>query len=424
MEYLLSRISGWCQRAGATDNLELSVDIRSGAIRKVWDDPGEGQGAVYGPECLILPGDVNAHSHPEQSVYVDFVDPAWDLATWCRRTIYRHSVDMTPRLIYLGCCRAFAHMLLAGVTTVVVSFYCHNGRGNELDREVLRAARDTGIRLYFGRMHYDVVSAEAYPEKKASQESYYETQSEYEGYLDELMSEVEGDPFVTVAPCLHSFHANTLEAVAAGIRLGAERDRLVQFHLSEDRGDVDLCLARYGKRPVEVLDDLVRRGEVSGLDHLFVSDGIWTDEHEKDLMAEHGMNLVLNPRMNRRVKAGQADLEGYLKRGIPVYLGTDGEASNDDLSIENERRFLRECYPNLNPSVWPVVERGSFPFPAGTAGTLEPGAFADLKVLEQGKIRDVYVGGCKVVEGGRLITLDPERDIEIPLSELTVLWRE
>ena len=242
--------------------------------------------------------------------------------------------------------------------------------------------------------------------------------------MNELLNEVEGDPLVSIAPCLHSFHANTLEAIAAGIRLGAEKGRLVQFHLSEDRGDVNLCLERYGKRPVEVLDDLVRQGQVPSLDHLFVSDGIWTDDHEKDLMSEHGMSLVLNPRMNRRVKAGQADLEGYLQRGIPVFLGTDGEASNDDLSIENERRFLQECYPTLDSAVGQNLERYSFPFPGGIAGTIEPGAFADLKVLEQGRVRDVYVGGRRVVEDGKLVTLDPESDIEAPLQELTGAWRE
>lgn len=424
MSQIVTEIRGWKDGPQGANRLELAMDALSGRFVPAGEVSQTDNVVVYDETMRILPGDVNAHSHPEQSVYIDLVDPSWDLTTWCRKTIYRHSVDLTPDLVYLGCCRAFAHMLLLGVTTVLVSFYCHNRRGNELDREVMRAARDTGIRLFFGRMHYDMLAPDAYPEKRVSQESYFETGTEYESALRDLMAEFVDTPLVTVAPALHSFHANTLEAIAGGIRLGAEMGRPIQFHLSEDSGDVDLCRERYGMRPVEVLDDLVCRGEIPGLSHLLVSDGVWTDDREKDLMAEHGMSLVLNPRMNSRVKAGQADLNGYLDRSIPLYLGTDGEASNDDLSVEGERRFLAGCYPELDQEVLLSLGRKVLPLPRGPVGDLEPGSGADVKVMKDGKVDDVYVAGRLVVKEGCLMTLDLERDVERSLRKLIDSWRQ
>lgn len=420
-------IRGWTETPEGSQRIEMKVDSRSGTVLTVGPvaktgTPVEGKVLEYDESFRLLPGDVNAHSHPEQSLYVDFVDPAWDLPTWCRKTIYRHSIDMTPGHIYLGCCRAFSRMLLLGATTAVVSFYCHNRRGNDLDREVIRAARDTGIRLYFGRMHYDSVSPDAYPEKRASQESFFETGAEYESALEDLLSEFSSDPLAAVAPALHSFHANSLEAIAEGIRLGSKFNRMVQFHLSEDRGDVDLCLRLYGMRPVEVLDRLVLEGRVPALSHVLASDGIWTDGHEKDLMSSHGMNLVLNPRMNRRVKAGRADLAAYLERGVPVFLGTDGEASNDDLSVEGERRFLAEDFPGIDRAVVEGLGRTLFPFPSCPLGCLAPGFAGDLKVLQGDQVRDVFVAGKKVVSDGRLVTLDPWGDIENPLQSLLAEW--
>jgi 5-methylthioadenosine/S-adenosylhomocysteine deaminase len=420
-------IRGWMDFPGGPEQVEMLLDARSGIVSAL---ASRGEIAVppdtpvreYDASARILPGDVNAHSHPEQSVYVDHVDPSWGLAEWCRKTIYRHSVELSPEHIRLGCCRAFSRMLARGVTTAVVSFYCHNRRGNELDREVIRAARDTGIRLYFGRMHYDLVLREAYPEKKASQESYYETIAAYETAFLELFTEVGDDPMVAVAPSLHSFHANSLEAIAHGIRLGADLGRLVQFHLSEDEGDVALCLDRYGMRPVQVLDRLVHNGEVPGLSHLLVSDGIWTDSLEKDLMAAHGIRLVLDPRMNRRMKAGRADLSGYLERNVALYLGTDGEASNEDLSIEGERRFLANDFPEVDPVLLRDLGRRDFPFSGCRLGNLAPGYCADLKIVDAAGVRDVYVGGRLTVSGGKLLTLDPARDIEDPLRELLSGW--
>jgi len=420
-------VRGWTETPKGPARIEIGIDRESGTLLRGCapsDAPlPVGSGLLeYDASCRILPGDVNAHSHPEQSVYADLVDPAWDLPTWCRNTIYRHSRELAPEHIYLGCCRAFYRMLLLGVTTAVVSFYCHNRRGNDLDREVIRAARDTGIRLYFGRMHYDRVSKDAYPEKHASQESYFETGTEYESALEGLLSEFSSDPLVAVAPALHSFHANSLEAIAEGIHLGSKVNRMVQFHLSEDRGDVDLCLREYGMRPVEVLDGLVLQGRVAGRSHVLASDGIWSDDREKDLMSSHGMSLVLNPRMNRRIKAGRADLAAYLERGVPVFLGTDGEASNDDLSVEEERRFLADDFPEIDRAVLEGLGRSPFPFPSCPVGCLAPGFAADLKVLQDGKVRDIFVAGKKVVSGGKLANLDPEKDVEGPLKRLLAEW--
>ena len=420
-------IRGWIEAPEGSQRIEIKVDSRSGTVLNVEPvaKPGirvEGKVLEYDESFRLLPGDLNAHSHPEQSLYVDFVDPAWDLPTWCRNTIYRHSVDMTPGHIYLGCCRAFSRMLLLGVTTAVVSFYCHNRRGNDLDREVIRAARDTGIRLYFGRMHYDLVSKDAYPEKRTSQESYFETGAEYASALEDLLSEFSSDPLAAVAPALHSFHANSLDAIAEGIRLGSKFNRMVQFHLSEDRGDVDLCLRQYGMRPVEVLDRLVLEGHVPALSHVLASDGIWTDGHEKDLVASGGMSLVLNPRMNRRIKAGRANLPAYLERGVPVFLGTDGEASNDDLSVEGERRFLAEDFPGIDRAVIGDLGRTPFPFPSCPVGCLAAGFGADLKVVGNGTVKDVFVGGRKVVAEGKLTSLDPGKDVEGPLKRLLAAW--
>ncbi|EHM10352.1 cytosine deaminase-like metal-dependent hydrolase [Thermanaerovibrio velox DSM 12556] len=343
----------------------------------------------------VMPGDFNGHSHPEQSVYAEMVEEGWDLPTWCRRTIYAHSVHMTPELVYLSCCRAFGRMLLNGITSVAVSFYCHNRMGNALDREVIKAALDSGIRILFGRMNYDLVSKEAYPEKRASQESYFEGPY-YENHLISLMEEFNGLAEVQVAPSLHSFHANTLGAVARVLELASELGSPLQFHLSEDKGDVDLCLDLYGERPVFVLARLLER---TGPVRLLLSDCIWLSQEEKDLLAQMGASVVLNLRMNHRMGVGLPDVRGLLERGIPVYLGTDGEASNYGLSIQEEREFALEQFGVSVPIV-------PFDMRCGNVGSMELGSLGDLKVLNEGRVWDVFVGGRKVVSRGTLLTMD------------------
>lgn len=368
-------------------------------------------------------GKFNAHSHPEQSIYTDLVDKSWDLGTWCRNTIYRYSTVMTPRRVRLACRRAFARMLLNGTTAVMVSYYLHGRAGNDLDREVIAAARDVGIRLVFGRMNYDMVDRSAYEAKQLSQKFYFETPDEAEDHLRQLMDEE--DDAVMICPALHSFHASTPQAMIRGINLGIELNRPVQLHLSEDRGDVELSRRQHGCRPVEYLDELRRSGRISSLSGVILSDCCWLDDHERRLIAENAMRVVLNPRMNDRVKTGFPDVAALLDAKIPLWCGTDGEASNDSLDVDDERTFLKKRLAgSVDPSAIDEIGRQSFDFGGSAMGPLEPGAWADFSVVKDGKLDGLYVGGRQVTSRGALVRLDVQRDIEIPLkAEIIAMTR-
>ena len=396
----------------------IVVDGTSGIIKKLGRGMPPRPADVSIPSgAAFLPGDFNAHSHPEQSIYVEIADREWELAKWCRETIYKYSTSMTDERIYYACVRAFGRMLAFGETSVMVSFYCHNKSGNKLDKAVIRAARDVGIRLYFGRMNYDVITEGAYRGKHESQLSYYETPEEAEINFAGLLSE-EG-PGVVIAPALHSFHANTLDGIIKGINLGFEYGRKVQMHLSEDEGDVRLCLDNYGKRPVEVLKMLLDTGRIQNLDHVILSDCVWTDKHEKEIIKDLGMSVVINGRMNDRVKAGRAEVGKYLEMGIRLYVGTDGEASNDDLSVRNERDWLAGVHNLSNTE----MELLSCPIEMGgvKVGAVEAGAMGDFQLLRNGRLSELYVGGRRVMCGGVLSSQNLVDEAEEYISKI---WRE
>ena len=393
----------------------LTVDSLTGKIKSLGRGrPPKEPDSSFGRDHVFSAGDLNAHSHPEQSIYVEIADKSWDLARWCRETIYKYSVEMTAEMVYHGSVRAFGRMLSYGETSVIVSFYCHNKRGNELDLAVIRAAQDVGIRLFFGRMNYDLVNPQAYPEKRASQISYYESPEEAEKNFTGLLK-YETDT-VKAAPALHSFHANTLDAVIRGINLGAGYGRKVQFHLSEDEGDVKICLQNYGMRPVEVLADLKETGSVPSLEHLLLSDCVWTSREEKELIKEHGMSVVFNGRMNERVKAGTAAVREYIELGVPVYVGTDGEASNDDLSIDNEIKWQANKH-GLSEDEEKMFRR-PFEMAGVRVGELAPGSAADIKVCRKGKPDSLFVGGRAVMMDGELLSKDIISDSEAFIKDM------
>ncbi|WP_051542270.1 amidohydrolase family protein [Clostridium lundense] len=400
----------------------LITNLDTGLIENVSFDetPPEnfaGEKINYDENFTICAGDFNCHSHPEQSIYTDIIDKSWNLGTWCRNTIYKYSIKLEPEHVYLGCLRAFSRMLTLGVTSVMVSFYCHGNKKNLLDREVIRAAKNVGIRLYFGRMNYDIINEDAYDEKKESQKTYFETPEEAEINFMMLSGEICSNDIV-VAPSLHSIHASTKEAIVKGINLAFDYGKYIQFHLSEDNGDVDLSLKLYGLRPVEFLESLLNHKEIKSLEHVILSDCVWIDDNERDIIKKYNMKVVLNPRMNDRIKTGEANLRKLLEKDIPLYLGTDGEASNDDLSITGERNFLKNRYPDINSDIIDNIGTTPLQFNNGFIGNIAVNSFCDLKVIDKEEtVKDILVGGKKVIEDGKLLTMDIEKDIEVPLKE-------
>lgn len=371
----------------------------------------------YDENYIIEKGDFNGHSHPEQSLYTDIIDKSWDLPTWCRNTIYKYSPLLKPEHIYFSCCRAFSRMLAFGVTSAMVSFYCHNNNGNEYDREVIRAAKDTGIRLYFGRMNYDIINAEAYIEKIKSQRGYYETPEEAEKNFLSLYNEIK-DEKIVIAPAIHSIHASTKEAIVNSIKLGNKYKRYTQFHLSEDKGDVLMSLRLYNKRPIEFLAELLEKGEIETLENMVLSDCVWIDDNERQLIKEYNMKVVLNPRMNNRIKTGEADLYKLINMGINPFLGTDGEASNDDLSITGEREFLGKRFAEIPRHEVDKIGKQTFYFGNANIGELRVGSYCDIKVTKDNMVSDVFVGGKRVVQCGKLLTLDVDNYIEKKIKEI------
>src|SRR5947209_9404690 len=106
----------------------------------------------------VLPGMVNAHSHAFQRVIrgrteyrgARAQDSFW---TW-REMMYAAAARLTPEDLYDASRMAFLEMMLSGITSVGEFHYLHRTPAgaeyddpNLLAKEVVRAARDTGLRI-------------------------------------------------------------------------------------------------------------------------------------------------------------------------------------------------------------------------------------------------------------------------------------
>jgi 5-methylthioadenosine/S-adenosylhomocysteine deaminase len=418
-----------------------AVEIADGRITGVvpfpppWGDGAFAEDLVRLPGRALLPGTVNAHCHTFQSLLRGLGDDM-DFMAWRDRVLYPFSTRLDREGIYLGAAFAFAEMLIHGATTCVDFFYLQDS-GNDNARAVIRAARDTGIRLVLARAMYDWDGAPA---------RYRESPADAARRTRELMAEHAGDPTVMVQPAPHSPHGASPAMIRAGWEVAEGADTPFHIHVAEGQYEGRRTLAEHGATPIRYLDKLSVLGP-----RMIGVHCVWLDDAEIALMAERGAGLAYCPSSNMALGDGITRITEMRERGIRVGLGTDGGCTNNRLSVFEEMRMasLLQKVRHLDGTRLPAEDAFAMGTRAGAAllglpaGEIAPGRLADLVAVDLGHpslhppanllksvvyamshqaVTDAWVHGRHVVRGQRLATLDQD-DLLARVRGLTREWR-
>jgi 5-methylthioadenosine/S-adenosylhomocysteine deaminase len=109
------------------------------------------------------------------------------------------------------------------------------------------------------------------------------------------------------------------------------------------------------------------------------------------ILKSRGVGVSHNPESNMKLASGTAPVTGYLRAGVPLGLGTDGAASNNDLDMFEAMRiasFLAKLQ-TVDPRVVPAATALDMGTMGGARsigmerqiGSIEPKKRADLIVV-------------------------------------------
>jgi len=171
------------------------------------------------------------------------------------------------------------------------------------------------------------------------------------------------------------------------------------MHLAESREEIELLASGTGSladflrqrqaavcphgRPATKPLDFLR--ELAHADRALVIHGNYLGDEEMAFLAARSENMavVYCPRTHAFFGHQRYPLEKMLAMGVTVALGTDSRASNPDLSLLAEMRFVARRYPGLSRAT--ILQLGTLSGAKALGlreiGRLEPGACADLAVV-------------------------------------------
>lgn len=228
--------------------------------------------------------------------------------------------------------------------------------------------------------------------------------------------------------------ADMFRAAAA---LAEEFDTGIHTHSSESIWEVQECLRRFGRRPIE---EFYQRGLLGP--RTVIAHCVWLDDREVQLMVQTGSSMVHCPCSNMKLSSGPARIGFYREQGMVCALGSDGEKENNNLDLLQEMKFasLLQKVSTLDPTSgdpWDVLDMATLSGARAlglddVTGSLEVGKDADIVAIDlrslhfvpvmhgadfnapahlvftasSSDVTDVWVRGAHLVEGGTVLPVD------------------
>jgi len=381
--------------------------------------------------CLVVPGNVCAHTHLYSALARGMpydLAPPRTFVEILQRVWWRLDRALDPATIRASALAGGMEALLAGTTTLIDHHASPAAVDGSLDI-VAAALAELGIRSVLCYETSDRDGPEVARDGLAENARFLAATAARERPLARGMVGA------------HASFTLSDETLAACADLARTQRVGLHIHVAEDSADQRDAAARFGRRVVARLTDAEALDERSLLAH-----GVHLDADEIELVRAARATVVHNARSNMNNAVGRASLAAL---GDRVALGTDGIGA--DMFEEGRAAYFRRREEDLETGMtWPLDRLAEGTRVAGEAfdepllGHLVPGAPADVVILRYpavtpvdastlaahwlfgigaGTVRDVFVGGDPVVRDGRPVRVDPDALAAGTREGATRLWR-
>ena len=280
----------------------------------------------------IMPSFSNAHCHTAMTILRSYSE-GYRLQEWLNEKIFPIEDKLCKEDIYYGTMLGIAEMLRFGTTLVNDCYY--------FMEDAVKAYLEAGFNANVSRCVMNFFHKDDYSDDYRMKEC-IDLYEKYNGA---------GDDLIRVEMFPHAVYTCDYNYLKYASKIAKKYNMPVTSHLSENKTEVDDCIKKYGKTPVEIYKETGLLDDVSLMAHCV---------HLKDSDLEYlrGHYIAHNPKSNVKLGSGIADIYKYMKNGINIAIGTDGASSNNNLNMLSELNYaaLLMCNKNSDPSLVSPLE--------------------------------------------------------------------
>lgn len=386
---------------------------------------------IDGRGLMVMPGLVNIHSHPSsepmnKGLIDEIGSPGfYNSSLYEYLPIFRADADAVPDCVRV----ALSELLLSGVTTLADLSMAHPGWLDLLATAGMRvcvAPMFRSARWYTKNGHLVEYAWDPAAGEKAMGEAL--------SLIDRAEQHPCGRLFGMVVPA--QIDTCTPDLLRDSFAEARARGLAWQIHAAQSVSEFHEITRRHGHTPIGWLDHLGLLSERSIIGHgIFLDDHPSTPWHTRaDLrrLAETGTTVAHCPTVFARRGITLNDLGRYRRAGVNMGIGTDTYPHNmlDEMRLAAYLARTRAGDPRTldsNDLFHAATVGGARALGRDDIGRLAPGCPADLVLVDlthpmmrpahdpvrsliyaagDRAVRTVFVDGQKVVEDGRVLTMD------------------
>ena len=316
---------------------------------------------------VIIPGLINTHTHVPMSLFRGIADDL-DLKEWLEKYIFpAEAKNVTEDFVRVGTRLGLAEMIRGGTTTFCDMYYFEDAIADETAK--------AGMRGVLGETIIDFEVADN------------KTHEEAMAYAEKFINKWKNDALVVPAIAPHAPYTVSEEHLKNVKKLSDKTAAPIVIHVAETQTEVNTIKEQKNLRVIEYLDKI---GFLN--DKVIAAHVVFPNEKELDILKTRGVGIAHNPQSNMKLASGVAPVPQMLKMDLPVGLGTDGAASNNDLDLWEEIDTAAKLHKVFSgdPKVITALEAFEMATIRGARalhldkliGSLETGKRADIVIVD------------------------------------------
>jgi 5-methylthioadenosine/S-adenosylhomocysteine deaminase len=323
---------------------------------------------------LIIPGLINGHTHIPMTLFRGLADDL-DLQDWLTKYIFpAEAKNVTEEFVRAGTRLGLAEMIRGGTTTYCDMYYFEDAIADETAK--------AGVRGVLGETVIDFPVADN------------KTNAEAMAYVERFVKKWQGNDLIVPAIAPHAPYTVSEEHLKAVRAFSDRTGAPIVTHISETKREVDDSIKAHGASPV---DYLARIGFLSN--RVIAAHMVWPSDGELEILKRAEVGVVHNPQSNMKLASGVAPVPKMMAEGLRVGLGTDGAASNNDLSMWEEMDTAAKLHKVISgdPKVMSAEQALELATIGGARalhlekeiGSIEKGKRADLVLVNRDALNQI-----------------------------------
>lgn len=286
-------------------NLDIRIDGEN--ISQIEENitPLENEKVIDAKDSVVMPGLINTHSHISMSIFRGTFEGC-NLYTWLNEKIWPIEAKLTEEDVYNATMVSILEMISTGTTCVNDHYF--------FSKEIRKAIEESGLRAVITRVLMDNDGEEASNKRIKEFIDLYETRNANDNLIT-----------YTVSP--HSLYTCSNKVLEESRDLANKYKLPIHVHFLESIDEIEDIKGLHEMEAIDVL-----KKYFDGI-HTILAHGVKLNDRDIDILSNMDCGIVHNPISNMRLGCKIADITKYMKKGINISLGTDGQGSGNNLDM-------------------------------------------------------------------------------------------